>query len=77
MTTPLPPGTTKATFANVPPRHREDAIQEAWLAHLEKRKPTTAIKDFLKREKLHEKRITPASQLNEAQLTEQDRERLD
>ena len=77
MTTPLPPGTTKETFDKVPERHREDAIQEAWLAHLENRNPKTAINNYLKREKLHEKRATPASQLHDNQLTKKDKERLD
>jgi len=60
---PLPPGLSKEQLERIPPRFREDAIQEAWVAHLEGRKPWAAVVTFLKREKRHEEREIPYSQL--------------
>ena len=31
-------------------KHKQDALQEAWLAHLEGRDPIQAVKTFLQRE---------------------------
>tara|TARA_B100001094_G_C18076205_1_gene742739 strand:- start:465 stop:743 length:279 start_codon:yes stop_codon:yes gene_type:complete len=39
------------------PRHlKEDALQEAWLAHLDGRDPARAVNTFVVREKRHRKR---------------------
>jgi len=46
----------------IPRRFRQDAIQEAWVAHLEGRNPISTIKDYCRRELLHEERETPFSQ---------------
>jgi len=35
---------------------REDAIQEAWLAHLERRDPATAVNTYARRERRHRQR---------------------
>ena len=45
----------------VPARRRDDAIQEAWLAHLEGRDVIQAISTFNTREWRHEKRQVPIS----------------
>ena len=57
-----PPGTDAETFQRIPLRRREDAIQEAWLAHLEGRDPVAAANAFNVRERLHEHRQIPDSQ---------------
>ena len=49
-----PPGTNEQTFAEIPLRHREDAVQEAWVAHLEGRDPLLGARAYLKREMRHE-----------------------
>lgn len=48
------PGRLQAELARVPARHREDAIQEAWLAHLENRDAVNAVMAFHMREYRHE-----------------------
>ena len=57
MDVPLPPGTTKKTFELIPARHREDAIQEAWLAYLQGKRPKRAAEKYaineLRRERRH------------------------
>ena len=52
----FPPGMTEADLLLVPLRHREDALQEAWLAHLEGRNPRLAARAYGKRERAHEQR---------------------
>jgi hypothetical protein len=50
-------------LALVPKRMREDALQEAWVAHLSGESPTRALQNYQQRERRHEKRqpgrITP------------------
>lgn len=46
----------RSELSRVPRRHREDAVQEAWLAHLEGRDPFNAIAAFRMRELRHERR---------------------
>ena len=60
---PYPPGLTTADILAVPPRHREDALQEAWLAHLEGRDPALAAHRYKMQELRHEKRQACESQL--------------
>ncbi len=38
---------------------REDAVQEAWLAHLEGRNPARAVNTFAQRERRHRRRMVP------------------
>lgn len=60
MGTLLPPVVDAARLNSelllVPARHREDAIQEAWVAHLEGRDVIQAVKSFGVREHRHERR---------------------
>jgi len=56
--TPYPPGLTKDHVKLIPRRHREDAIQEAWVAHLEGRCPVAAADRYRKQEARYEKRRT-------------------
>lgn len=50
MVTPIPPSVDKERWATelklVPRRMRDDAIQEAWVAHLEGRDPVKALIAF-------------------------------
>ena len=52
----------KAELRLVPRRHREDALQEAWLAHLEGRNPINAVVGYKNAEARHEEREIAASQ---------------
>lgn len=38
---------------------KEDALQEAWLAHLEGRNPARAVNTFAQRERRHRRRMLP------------------
>ena len=58
----LPPGLDSRHILRVPKRHREDAIQEAWLAHVEGRDPLRAIWRYAKQEYRHERRQIDLSQ---------------
>lgn len=49
----------KAELEQVPARHRDDAIQESWIAHLEGRDPIQAINTYCKNELRHERRTVP------------------
>ena len=59
---PLPPGITPETLARIPARHREDAIQEAWVAHLENKNPRWAIRRYLAGEIRYEQTHTSLSE---------------
>jgi len=54
----------KAELRLIPRRHKEDALQEAWLAYLEGRNAVMAAKTFAAVELRHEEREVPISQLN-------------
>ena len=69
----LPPGTTDETFRRIPARHREDAMQEAWLAHLEGRDPARAADTYRKRELRHERRQSAITDLLLEERQELDR----
>jgi hypothetical protein len=43
-------------LAGVPERMREDAMQEAWVAHLSGKCPILAMSAYRRRERRHEKR---------------------
>jgi hypothetical protein len=38
---------------------KEDALQEAWLAHLEGRDPARAVNTYAQRERRHRRRMLP------------------
>ena len=46
----------EAEVACLPKDDREDALQEAWLAHLSGRSPARAVGAFAKRERRHRRR---------------------
>ena len=60
---PYPPGLTHAHVSRIPMRFREDAIQEAWVAHLEGLDPIRAMDRYAQDELRHEKRQVCESQL--------------
>jgi hypothetical protein len=47
---PWPVGLTRVAVRCCPPSLREDAMQEAWLATLEGRKPDSAVRQLARRE---------------------------
>jgi len=47
----------------IPAEYREDAAQEAWLAHLEGRGPVKAMDAFRKRQERYDARFTPFTAL--------------
>ena len=51
-----PPGTSEADFASIPRRHRDDAIQEAWLSQLQGESPVLGARAYVKREIRHERK---------------------
>lgn len=61
--TPLPPIASidelKSALAHVSERHRDDAIQEAWVAHLEGKDPIRAVFRYAKAERRNELRKVP------------------
>jgi hypothetical protein len=61
----LPPtcdaGRLEAELGLVPHADREEAVQEAWLAHLSGRSPARAARTFARRERRHRRRETAAS----------------
>ena len=57
-----PPGTSDEDFRLIPSRHRADAIQEAWVAHLEGRDPLAAAHAYRVGEARYERRQIPDSQ---------------
>jgi hypothetical protein len=48
-----PPGLTRAAMHHCPLSLREDAVQAAWLAHAEGRKPDSAVRALLRHEQRH------------------------
>jgi len=52
-TTNWPPGLTRAAISHCPLSLRRDAIQAAWLAHAEGRKPDSAVRALLRHEVRH------------------------
>ena len=59
----FPPGFQKIVYLLTPRRHRRDMLQEAWLAFLEGRNPSTAARSYLAREVRHERREAAFSQV--------------
>ena len=64
----FPPGFSRLIYMLTPHRHREDLVQEAWLAFLEGRNPSTVARNSLTREMLHERRERGKSQLDAKEL---------
>lgn len=83
MDVPLPPGLSPKSLIKVPQCHREDAVQEAWVAHLEGTDPAAAIRRYVwreianKRGTAYEQRVKPQSQLNDAEISEVTKQGLD
>jgi len=48
-----PPGLTATAFRHCPPSLRDDAIQVAWLALAEGRKPDSAVRALVRHEQKH------------------------
>ena len=61
--TPQESRALQLVLARVPARHREDALQEAWLAHLEGRNPQSAIRAYARSETRHEERERTSADL--------------
>ena len=59
----LPPGMSETDLIGIPTRHREDAVQEAWLAHLQGQDPVKAARNYKDRETFHERREPSFSSL--------------
>ena len=57
--TPLPPELDTRKLNRIPRRHRGDALQEAWLAHLSGHRPTAAAGAYACREARLERRFDP------------------
>ncbi len=51
-----PTGMSAGDFMRIPMRHREDAIQEAWVATLEGKDARKVVHAFAAREQRHERR---------------------
>lgn len=51
--TDWPPGLTAIAIRHCPPSLRDDAIQEAWLAVAEGRKPDSAVRALVRHEQKH------------------------
>ena len=68
--TPLPPGLQKQTIERIPADLREDAIQEAWLAHLEGKNPGWAVRRYVRREAQYRRTHTSLSDDQASELTE-------
>ena len=56
---------TAGSFARVPQRWRDDALQEAWLAHLQGADAAAAVAAFVRRERRRERREVAISQLGD------------
>ena len=56
------PAAFKREYQLVPEADREDALQEAWVAHLEGRDPVHALKAHAERERRHRQRHTQLEQ---------------
>ncbi len=52
----FPTGMSAADFARIPERHREDAMQEAWLAYLRGEDVRKYVHAFVVKEQRHERR---------------------
>ena len=59
----LPPGVRPAVLAGVPKQYRREAVQEAWVAHLEGDDPERRVWRWFRRLRRHEARFTCFSQL--------------
>jgi hypothetical protein len=54
--TQWPPGLTRSAMSHCPLSLRPDALQAAWLAHAEGRKPDSAVRALLRDEQRHKAR---------------------
>jgi len=60
---PTPASLDGRTVRRIPRRHREDAIQQAWLATLRKKNPNTAASAYVNSVRRREARIQCFSQI--------------
>jgi hypothetical protein len=65
---PLPPTLTGATVLRIPRHLHDDAVQEAWAAHLAGQDPNLAVWSFLDRFRRAERRCVCFSQLEPDEL---------
>jgi hypothetical protein len=63
----IPAALDGGTVMRIPRRYREDAVQEAWVAHLAGRDPNAAVWAYVKRRARTERKSLPFSQLDEDQ----------
>jgi len=59
-----PPSLYGGTLVRIPLPYREEAMQEAWVAHLGAEDPNIAVWSYLKRIRRRERRCTCFSQLD-------------
>ena len=71
----LPPNLPERYIHKVAKRHREDAIQEAWVAYLQGQDPINAIWRYAKQEYRHERRQIDISQVNDEATLDELRDR--
>ena len=75
---PLPPVANvdklKSELALVPLRHREDALQEAWLAHLSGEDAAVKVSTYRRRETRLEKRQVPIETTDDGQAIAMERD---
>jgi hypothetical protein len=64
----LPPTLDGGTLVRIPLPHLEDAVQEAWVAHLAGEDPNLAIWSYLERLRRVERRCVCFSQLDPKEL---------
>ncbi len=50
---PWPPGLTQVALDHCPPRLRKDAIQAAWAAHAEGKRPDSGVRQLVRHELRH------------------------
>lgn len=63
----LPSALGGGTLLRIPRRHRADALQEAWVAHLTGQDPSAAVWAYVKRTDRAERKSQSFSQLDEDQ----------
>lgn len=60
----------KAQLRRTPRQFREDALQQAWLVHLEGGNPVSAVRYYAAKERLYERRHMDFSQTDTETLSE-------
>ena len=76
MSVPYPPlpadelEQLKARLRVTPSKYREDALQEAWLKHLEGKSAIAAVVNYSLKERLYERRHIDFSQMEDGEVTQ-------